>query len=68
MKDVEKIKSIDFELGVIRDESYDDILNFFFELRVVEKLEGNIVREDEYNDCFFLELEEIGIIEDGEII
>lgn len=68
MKDVEKIKSIDFELGVIRDESYDDILNFFFELRVVEKLEGNIVREDEYNDCFFIELEEIGITEDGEII
>lgn len=68
MKDVEKIKSIDFELGVIRDESYDDILNFFFELRVVEKMEGNVVREDEYNDCFFIELEEIGITEDGEII
>lgn len=68
VKDVEKIKSTDFESGVIRDESYDDILNFPSESRAVEKMEGNVVREDEYNDCSFLESEETGTTEDGEII
>lgn len=68
VKDIEKIKSTDFESGVIRDESYDDILNFPSESRAVEKMEGNVVREDEYNDCSFLESEETGTTEDGEII
>lgn len=68
VKEVEKIKNTDFESDVIRDESYDDILNFPSESRAVEKLQGNIGREDEYNDCSFLELEETGTKEDGEII